>query len=199
MPQMLSGFPVTLVVFLLILIFSLISFFNKQFFYKMLLHPYDVVHNRHYYRLLTSDLVHNDPQHFILNGLSLLCFCGGLEKHLRHTSAYGSVQFFVIYLASMLTGNLIVTWRQRDHITFSTAGASGSILGCLFGLMYLEPNTVAFYLPVIGAVTNEYYAVIYIILMVILRKRIKNNGASYELHFWGALAGLLATIMLTRH
>jgi membrane associated rhomboid family serine protease len=190
--------PVTFLLAALILLFSFRSFHDRSFFYKMALHPYDVVRNHRYYKLFTADFAHIDVQHFIVNEASLIFIGGNLERHLRHNSRFGSLQFTAIYLAGLLTGNIWMVIRHRNNIQFSTAGASGSIMGCLFGFMYLEPDKAALYLPVFGAVKNEYYALIYILLMVVLKKRIEKSGANYELHFWGALGGIFMTLAIMR-
>jgi len=188
--------PVTATLVAMIFAFSMCSFFNRSFFYKLVLHPYDIWRNGNYYRIFSADLAHIDIQHFVVNEVSLFFIGGNLERHLRHLSNLGSFQFAVIFFGSLLTGNLMMLTIYRNDIKFSTAGASGSIMGCVFGFMYLEPTTTAFYLPVIGSVSNEYYVLIYIASMVLLKKRLKNSQVNFELHFWGALGGLLTTILV---
>lgn len=190
--------PVTFLLAALILLFSLRSFYDRSFFYEMALHPYDLVRNHRYYKLFTAEFAHIDLQHFMVNEASLIFICGNLERHLRHNSRFGSLQFTAIYLAGLLTGSIWMIIRYRNDIQFSTAGASGSIMGCLFGFMYLEPYKAALYLPVFGAVKNEYYALLYIFLMVVLKKRIEKSGVNYELHFWGALGGIFMTLAIIR-
>jgi membrane associated rhomboid family serine protease len=196
--QYFSNAPVTTILVVIILIFSLTSFFNRNFFYKMVLHPYSIVHDFSYHRIFTADLVHNDIQHFILNEACLVTFCGFLERHLRNVSPYGSLQFITIYTSSLLSGNLFITYLKRNDIKFSSAGASGSILGCLFGYMFVEPDRIALYVPVIGAVRNEFLPIIWIGCMWLLRRRIKKLGVNYEVHFWGAVGGILCTLIITR-
>ncbi|MGN6639521.1 MAG: rhomboid family intramembrane serine protease [Mucilaginibacter sp.] len=188
--------PVTYSLIVLISLFSLISFFDKRFFYRMVLHPYEFIRRRHYYQLFTADLVHNDVQHFLVNGISLFFIGGDLERYLRGISCWGSLQFAAIYMASLLTGNMLMIFWHRHDAEFSTAGASGSIMGCVFSFMFLKPGKVAFYLPVLGGLSNGYYALIYILAMILMRKRIARAGANYEVHFWGAIGGLAMTLAL---
>lgn len=119
-----------------------------------------------------------------------------MEQHLRKASTFGSIKFTAIYLAGLLTGNLIAVYRNKDDPEYSSAGASGSIMGCLFGFMYLEPHTIAFYMPFIGPVNNEVYAIVYIISMFVMKKRIAKSGANYGVHFWGAVGGMVMTILI---
>jgi len=188
--------PITCILATLILIFSITGFYNKYFFYRMILKPYHIVREHTFYELITADLVHINLQHLIVNEASLIFICGKMEQHLRKTSTFGSIRFALIYLASLLTGNCIAMYRNKNDPEYSSAGASGSIMGCLFGFMYLEPHTVAFYMPVIGPLTNEVYAIVYAILMFIMKKRIAKSGANYGVHFWGAVGGMVMTILV---
>jgi len=195
--KFLLSIPFTITLAALILLFSSIAFINKRIYYKMVLHPYDVIRNRNYYKLFTADFVHNNMWHLIVNEACLIIFCGFLERYLREVTRHGSSEFGIIYFSSMLTGTAIVTFVHRNNIKYSAAGASGSILGCLLGYMYVQPYRIVLYMPLFGGVRNEYFPAIYIIGVLVLRRRLTKSATSYELHFWGALGGILSTIFIT--
>ena len=188
--------PVTNLLMMLIFILSSISLYNERFFLKMILHPYSICKHKQYYRLLTSDLVHNDFMHLLLNETMLFFVCGNLEGELRGQSVYGSLQFLFIYLFSLFAGVLYTTIRRRNQFDFSSAGASGSILGCLMAFMILKPDKIAFYVPVFGGMKNMYVAFFYILILIWYQKRRDNEYIDQELHFFGALGGILATVLL---
>lgn len=181
----------------MILAFSFVGLYNRFFFYRMMLKPYQVVRQKDYLQVFTADLVHINLPHLIINVVSLFFICGNLEQHLRSISAFGSVKFATIYLVSMLTGSLATVLLHKNDAEYSSAGASGSIMGCLFGFMYLEPHTVAIYLPAIGPVTNGYYALIYLAAMFIMKRRMVKTGINFSVHFWGAFGGLVTTMLIT--
>lgn len=196
-PQILQTQPVTCFLMLIIFAFSLAGFLNKYFFFRMMLRPYQVVRHHDYQQVLTADLVHINLLHLLVNEASLFFICGKLEQHLKHGPAGGSLAFAVIYLASLLTGAVVTLLLYRNDPEYSSAGASGSIMGCLFGLMYLEPKTIALYLPFIGPVTNEYYALLYIVAMVVMKRRLLRSGVNYSVHLWGAFGGIITTVLIT--
>jgi membrane associated rhomboid family serine protease len=187
--------PVVISLMSLMVLVSSLAFTNKQLFLKLILHPFSVVHQKQYYRLVSFDLVHNDIIHLGLNIFMMWISCIPLERFLNHKSTAGDLQFLLIYLAAHFSGALYITFRHRKDFEYSVAGASGSIMGCLFSFMLVQPHVIAFYLPVIGGVQNGYTALIYIALLI--RLQFKNKSAySHELHFFGGLGGALATVLL---
>lgn len=163
---------------------------------RTILHPYSIVRQRQYYRVITGDLVSNDPLHLLLNEL-MLCFFGGkLEQELNRRSHQGSFYFFMVYACSWIFGVGAMTLRYSNDFEFSSAGASGSILGCALSFMILVPNKIAFYLPFFGGVKNQYDALILILVLIVYQKRTNNPMINHELHFFGALGGIAATILL---
>jgi membrane associated rhomboid family serine protease len=191
--------PVTYLLMLIMALFSGISFYSESFFLKMILHPFSIVKKREYYRLITADLVHNNLMHLLLNEVMLFFVCGSLEKELRSSSEYGSEQYMFIYLLSLFAGTVVTTMIRKNEFGFSSAGTSGSILGCLFSLMIIKPNDIAFYLPFFGGLKNRYTALMFIIILIWHQQRKDNKYMSHELHFFGALGGILATLLLFHH
>lgn len=190
--------PATYTLMLVILVISLITFFNKHLFAALLLHPYTVIRKRQYYRLITSDLVHNDLIHLVVNEWLLYVFGSDLEETLIKTHQNGSWLFWIVYLISMLTGAVIVTARHYGDFTYSTAGASGSTMGCMFSFILLNPKGSSLHLPVIGNIQNIYCGLLYIIFLILYRRKSGNEMIDMELHFFGALGGIAATFLLSK-
>jgi membrane associated rhomboid family serine protease len=187
--------PVALTIMILIVAVSGLALTKRQLFLKLILHPYSVVYQKQYYRLVSFDLVHNDILHLGLNIFMMWISCIPLEIFLNHQSVAGNLQFLLIYAASQFSGAFYITYRHRKDFGYSCTGASGSIMGCLFSYMLLQPRVVAFYLPGVGGVQNGFTVLIYIALLIRLQFRDK-SAYSQELHFFGGLGGVLATILL---
>ena len=164
-----------------------------------MLHPESVVQGREYYRLLTSDLVHNDFGHLVLNEIMLFTYCVNLEAFLNDNHTNGSLLFLGIYLVSCLSGAVVTTLFHKWDEGYSSAGASGSIIGCLFSYTILSPNITAFYLPALGGVKNLYFGIICLAVFIIYQKRTKNTMLNHEVHFFGAVGGILTTLILIPH
>jgi membrane associated rhomboid family serine protease len=148
------------------------------------------------HRLITGDFVHNDLMHLLLNELMLYGICASLEEDLRHLYTNGSLRFLIIYLGSWIVGVTATTIRHRMDFDYSSAGSSGSILGCMMSYMMLEPAKIALYLPILGGVKNIYAALLVIVMLIAYQKKTGNQMMNYELHFFGALGGILTTLIL---
>jgi membrane associated rhomboid family serine protease len=191
--------PVTFFLMVIVFIVSLKGFFRPNFFMKLVLHPYSIFYERQYYRLITADLVHNDLLHLVVNEIMMYGICSNLEEDLRLQAPHGSMLFLVIYLSSCLTGAMITSMLNRGRFEYSSAGGSGSLLGCMMSLMLLKPNQVAIYLPMHHALNNKYTALLVIALLVYYQIKSGNNRISYEVHFFGAIGGILITLILFPH
>lgn len=187
--------PVTYMIILVILITSVVGLLNKKIYHKLLLHPYSIIKRKEYYRAITGDLVHNDVLHLGLNLFILYLVCADLEETIRSQNPYGSWMFLSIYLGSYAAGAAYTIIRYRNQPEYSSAGASGSIMGCMMSFMILAPNYVAVYLPLIGGVTNLYMALGYIVAMTYYQRKQDSSQINHGLHFFSALGGIIITIL----
>jgi membrane associated rhomboid family serine protease len=167
---------------------------DQRLFFRLLLHPNGIVASKEYYRLITGDLVHNDIIHLILNQIMLFTFGTRLEEYLLLTTSHGSLKFLAIYLSSCLAGSLMTTFRYRKELEYTNAGASGSIIGCMLGYVLMQPDIIAFYVPVLGGVKNLFGGLICIVAFTIYQFRISKGQINHEVHFFGGVGGIVTTL-----
>ncbi|QJD95967.1 rhomboid family intramembrane serine protease [Mucilaginibacter robiniae] len=180
----------------LIALTSTLVFFKPDWLLQLTLHPYSIRKGGEYYRILTGDLVHNDWLHLLFNEFMLLMFGASLERYLNSRSAQGSWLFLCIYLASCFCGAVGTLLRHGKDFGFMSAGASGSIMGCMFSYILLQPHVVAYYLPVWGPVQNIYGGLLYILVMIVYQQKRTNTMINQEVHFYGALGGMITTLVI---
>jgi len=188
--------PVTFILSFLVLLATAIAQLNKKVFFACILHPLSVIRDRQYYRILTADLVNADWLHLMLNEFMLYVFCSDLEETLRKSGSTGSLQFLTIYLVSLLFASAIVIARHFRDFKYSTTGTSGSIMGCMFGFMVLDPNYIVLNFSEGGGIKNIYGGLIYIVLLIFYQKRKGGDLVNHEFHFYGAVGGVLTTLAL---
>ena len=187
--------PVTIILMISLLMVAILSYFRRSVRLKFILHPVSIFKQKEYYRLISADLIHHDLAHLLLNEFLLYIYGASLENYLNLTGAYGSLKFILIYMISCLSGSVGTAVLNRKDFGFTSAGASGSIMGCLFSYVLLQPGRVAFYMPVAGAVTNLYMGIISIVLLAIYQWRSNNELINQEQHMFGALGGIITTFL----
>jgi membrane associated rhomboid family serine protease len=194
--QFYSQSPATSWLMFLVILFSLTGQANKKLFFEFILHPRSVTRDKQYYRIITADWTNADFMHLLVNELMLYVFCSDLEETFRSRSANGSIQFLIIYAASLLVGSAFIIIRHYKDFEYSTTGTSGSIMGCMFSFMLVAPNYIVYHLPVFGEVKNIYAGLIYIVILIIYQRRKKDEMINHEFHFYGAIGGILATLII---
>ena len=191
-----SGAPVSVTLMFLIGISSLYGIFSDYYSRKLILHPFGIFNKKEYYRLFTSDLIHNDAGHLLMNEAMFYLICVNLEQTLNKQWDLGSWYFAVIYFTGYFSGVLIITYRYRNDFNYTSAGASGSIMGCMMSFMILKPHYTAMYLPVFGEIENSIAAVLFILVLIVYQYKTKNSMMNNELHFYCALGGILITLAI---
>lgn len=179
-----------------IAIISLAGIYKRNIFAALLLHPYSVINQRQYYRVLTADLVHNDMIHLIMNEISLYIFCANLEVTLNKRSGNGSIQLLEVFLISLIVSNGLYSIRNRRKFDYTSAGCSGSVMGCLFAFMITDPNGTALNFSFIGGIKNIYTGLFYILLLIYYKWKKGNEMINHEIHFYGALGGIIAAFIV---
>ena len=130
-----------------------------------------------YYRLITSGFIHIGIMHLFFNCSALYVIGRQVENF------FGKTKFLIIYLGSMITGNLL-------SICFSnylSAGASGAIFGLLGALLYFGYH----YRLYLGSVLKN--EIIPLILFNLALGFIL-NGVDNAAHIGGLIGGVLLSI-----
>ena len=84
------------------------------------------IQNGQHYRMFTSGFLHANPPHLFFNMLTLYFFADIV------ISNFGSVNFLLIYLASLLLGSLLSFFFHQNNYAYSALGASGAVTGILY-------------------------------------------------------------------
>jgi membrane associated rhomboid family serine protease len=188
--------PATYCLMLIIALVSFAAIYKKEIFASLLLHPYSVSRQRQYYRLFTADLVHNDLVHLVFNEVSLYIFGANLEVTLERRIGNGGWHLLQIFVISELVSNVLYTLIHRNSFEYSSAGCSGSVMGCLFAFMILDPYGTALSFAFIGGIKNIFTGLIYILLLSYYRWKKGNEMVNHEIHLYGALSGILAVLII---
>lgn len=172
-------------------IISYLGFQNQLLFEKYKFNVSSILYKKEYIRLLSSGFLHADLMHFGFNMLTLYFF-GPIV-----VDAFGDVGFLVVYIGSILLGNLFSLYLYKNQGWYSAIGASGGVSGILFAsiAMYPDLGIYMFFIPI--AIPGYLFGLGYFAYSVysMLNPR-QNDNIGHAAHLGGAFFGLVYALAL---
>ncbi|MDB2384855.1 rhomboid family intramembrane serine protease [Polaribacter sp.] len=169
-------------------IFSMRGFSNASFFEK---YKFNIgkIKAGEKIRMVSSGFLHVDWMHLIFNMYALYLFGDIVAKIL------GTPLFLVIYVASLLVGNLYTLQSYKNQLYYSAVGASGAVSGIIFSsiLLYPEMDLFLFFIPI--PIPGYIFGVGYLIYSIYGMKN-QNSNIGHSAHLGGAVAGFALTLLL---
>lgn len=178
---------VTIIIIAANIIISYKGFNDLSFFEKYKFNVGDIKRGAKY-QLLTSGFLHVDTSHLFVNMLTLYFFANVVLYDL------GSVGFIIVYLASLIIGNILSYFFHKNENSYSAVGASGAVMGILYSAILLRPDMMLglfFIIPIPAYVFGIGYLLYTIYGM---KNRVGNIG--HDAHFGGAVGGYILTLAL---
>lgn len=139
-------------------------------------------------RIFSSGFLHVDTMHLFFNMFTLFFFANVV------INSVGVAKFIIIYLASLIVGNLLSFYFHKDEYHYSAVGASGAVTGVLYSaiLLYPDMGLYLFFIPI--AIPAWIFGLVYLLYSIYgMKKRLGNIG--HDAHFGGAIAGYLLTLL----
>lgn len=178
---------VTIFIIGLNVLVSFKGFNDRLFFEKYKFNIGDIKRGKKY-QILTSGFLHVDTSHLFVNMLTLFFFANVVIY------ALGSIGFIVVYLTSLVLGNLLSFYFHKDENEYNAVGASGAVMGILYSAILLQPDMMLglfFIIPIPAYVFGIGY-----LLYTIYGMKSRRDNIGHDAHFGGAVGGLIFTIVL---
>ena len=123
----------TLIIISINLLFSIQGFKDYSFFeqYKFNI---AALQRGEKIRMLSSGFLHVNWQHFMFNMISLYFFAHIVVNLL------GALNFYLVYLFSLLAGNILSFYFHKNEPFYSAVGASGAVTGIVYSAILLRPD-----------------------------------------------------------
>ena len=100
----------------------------------------------------------------------------------------------IIYLASLLIGNVLSLYFHKDEYHYSAVGASGAVTGILYAaiLFYPDMGLYLFFIPI--PIPAWIFGILYLFYSIYgMKSRMGNIG--HDAHIGGAIAGYVLTLL----
>lgn len=175
---------------------SLWAFYgNPIYFQKFSEWPYQIIHDKAYYQMITSAFLHANFMHLLFNMFALYTFGSFLEGFFINSfgSFEGSLYFFLIYFISLIFGSVLTVIFHYKDPNYVAVGASGAVSGIVFSYIIFFPQSMlyVFFVPMPAYL----FAVLWIGFSIYgMRSKLGNIG--HEAHLGGALGGFISTLIL---
>lgn len=173
--------PATIAIIVINVLFSMKGFNDFSFFEK---YKFNIggIRRGEQIRMFSSAFLHANTQHLLFNMLTLYFFADAVIFNV------GVTQFIIIYIASLILGNLLSYYLHKNEYHYSAIGASGAVMGILYAGILLEPNMRIYGLPA------WIFGVGYLIYTIYGMVK-KNDNVGHDAHFGGAIAGFALALI----
>lgn len=180
--------PVTIAIIAANVIMSFKGFEDRIFFEK---YKFNVgsIRRGEQIRMFSSGFLHVDTQHLLFNMLTLYFFADAVIFEI------GQLNFIIIYIASLVFGNLLSLYFHKEEYWYNAVGASGAVTGILYAAILMRPemNLYMFFVPI--PIPGYVFGIGYLLYSIYgMKKRIGNIG--HDAHFGGAVGGYAVTLIL---
>lgn len=140
-------------------------------------------------RVFSSGFLHVDTMHLFFNMFTLYFFAPVVIAYL------GTVHFLIIYIASLILGNLLSLYFHKDEYHYSAVGASGAVTGVLYSAILLEPSMQLGILFIPLPIPAYVFGILYLLYSIYgMKNQLGNIG--HDAHFGGAIGGFVVTLIL---
>jgi membrane associated rhomboid family serine protease len=180
----------TLYIIGITIIISLAAFSSRELKERLMLNPYMMKRQNQWYRYITSGFIHDDEVHLLANMFTLYMF--GEYVDFFYGALFGKsawLMYCVLYITSIFAANVSTYLKYQDSAGYRSLGASGATSAIVFAAILYKPYLQIWGLPGfimgIAYLAYSYYA-----------GRKGGDHINHEAHFYGAIYGVLFTIVL---
>lgn len=168
---------------------SLVAIYGSRDMSSFVFSPFEIKRRKKYFQFISSGFLHADLMHLLFNMLTLYFFADSVEE------VTGGVRFAMIYFGSMIFADLPSFFKHKDNPDFRSLGASGAVSGIIFSSILFNPTASMMIFPIPIPIPAPIFAVLYLVYCTVAARKSQDN-INHSAHFWGAVAGLLLTIII---
>jgi membrane associated rhomboid family serine protease len=187
---------ITYIIIGITVLVSITAMENHELKNKMMFNAYMINHRKEWYRFFSNGLVHADFMHLGFNMFSLYMFGLGVEGAYKDLfEAKGVLFFILLYVGGLAMSSLYSYEKHKNDIYYNALGASGAVSAVIFAYIILAPTHKLLFLFIPVPISAWLFGIIYLSIEYYLSKR-GNDNIGHDAHFWGAVYGILLTIIL---
>jgi len=189
-------FTATNVIVAITCVVSLALMNNREAKTNLIFHPVTIKHQHHWYRFLSSGLIHADLMHLLINMFVFWSFGNAIEKaYYPHFLGENSLNLYLLlYFGGIAVASIPSFIRHHNNPNYAALGASGGVSAVVFAIILFAPWQNLYLFGVI-ALPQILAGVAYLAYSWIKDQRATDN-IGHMAHFTGALWGLFFTMAM---
>jgi membrane associated rhomboid family serine protease len=182
---------ITLIIIAVTCVVSFMGFSNPQLIDRLILWPPAITRGKEWWRLASCGLIHADVPHLVFNMLTLYFFGRAMEGF--YASRVGIIGYVIFYVGGLVVSSLPSYLQHKTDSRYRSLGASGAVSAVLFAYILLSPwsKIIVFVIPMPAIL----YAVLYVVYSIYMDRQ-RTDNINHSAHLWGALYGVIATILV---
>lgn len=186
---------ITYAILVITILFSVINMQNTSVKMRFMFNPYSIHHRREWWRFFTHGLLHADGFHLIFNMLALYSFGEFVEfKYIdEFHEVKGYICYALLYVGALFASSTYSYERHKNNIHYNALGASGAVSAVIYAAILFNPTGQIsfFFFPM----PSWLFGIAYLVISYVLARR-GNTLIGHDAHFWGAVYGLVFTLVL---
>ncbi len=189
----------TIIIIVTTAIISIAAFSNRELMQKLLLSPYQIIHKKEWYRIISHAFVHGDYMHLFVNMIVLLSFGMAVENIFGQLKAIDIIKsppfhFILLYLGGAIISCLTTLKKHKDNYYYQGVGASGAVSAVVFTSIFFRPIDNLYIMGVLP-IPAIVFGVGYLIYSHYMSRKSSDN-INHDAHFIGAIFGFLYPLLI---
>jgi len=140
--------------------------------------------------------VHADWVHLAVNMFVLFSFGKAVEHYYSLIFGLKASYFFILlYAGGILFSSVPSFAKHKDNQFYQAVGASGAVAAVLFAAILINPLSPIRFVFIPVDIPAFIFGALYLGYSAYMAKK-GNDNIGHDAHFWGALFGLVFTVLL---
>lgn len=187
---------ITYIILGITIFISITAMDNHTLKNKMMFNAYMIKERKEWYRFFSHGLIHGDWMHLGFNMLSLYMFGKAVEDAYAAMFDVKGIFFFILlYVGGLAMSSLYSYEKNKGNIYYNALGASGAVSAVIYAFIMLAPTAKLGFMFIPVPIPAYLFGFIYLGIEYYLSRR-GNTGIAHDAHFWGAIYGIILTIIL---
>lgn len=183
-------------IILITLVVSIVAFNDSGLFDKLRFNAFDIKYNKQGWRFFTYGFLHVDWMHLLINMFVLYSFGDIVFTYFKiFFGLKATIYFILLYIGGIVFATIADYRKHKENVYYNAVGASGAVSAIVFSSILLHPGGSMYLFLIPFAIPSVVFGVLYLIYSATMAKK-SNDNIGHSAHFWGALYGIIFTIVL---